>query len=83
LSCVKVNNASTLTSGQSRCFLWHVPEGLTAGTCDLDLYGEDADGGYIFQESHTVEVVDNYHITFIQSDKPIYKPGDTGVLVYL
>lgn len=70
------HHPKTFSKGESGCFVWQLPQSITPGTCDLDLKGEVADEDYTFSESREVMLVDTHDITFIQTDKPIYKPGD-------
>ncbi|XP_053405875.1 pregnancy zone protein-like isoform X2 [Mercenaria mercenaria] len=62
----------------SGCFIWSLPHSLTAGTCSIDIRGEDGnEGDNMFTQSKEIQIVDTHQITFIQTDKPVYKPRDT------
>lgn len=67
-------------SGESGCFIWILPQSLTEGTCDLDIKGEDGRGEYTFSEKREIQVVDSHQVTFVQTDKPVYKPKDKGIV---
>ncbi|KAL4228109.1 Ovostatin-like [Mactra antiquata] len=61
-------------SGKPDCFKWEIPRTLSSGTCKLNITGQ---GGYTFTEDKDITLVDNHYITYVQTDKPVYKPGDT------
>ena len=68
----------TVISEHHECFTWTIPDFLTPGTCDLQVKGTDEIEEYIFTENKEIKVVDTHQITFIQTDKPMYKPGENG-----
>lgn len=46
----------------------------------LQLYGS---GGLTFSNSTPLQLQTTSYLTFIQTDKPMYKPGDLGRLDYI
>lgn len=69
---------STLVTGKGRCFDFRVPY-ISAGEAKLCLNGTSVDSDdYVFSACKTVLIKQNSLMTFIQTDKPIYKPGQKG-----
>lgn len=62
-------------NGKDGCFTWHLPDRLPPGLCDLSVQGSSGNGELTFGETREINVVDNHQITFIQTDRPFYKPG--------
>lgn len=69
-----------LSLGKHECFTWRLPDHVTPGPCEITVSGRDDDDedGYMFTDSKEVQVVDTHQITFIQTDRPVYRPGDIG-----
>ena len=65
--------------GKGRCFSWTIPESVPTGKCELRLHG--GSGLWQIDDKQEVKVVDTHQITFIQTDKPVYKPGETGYCI--
>ena len=63
-------------TGRGRCFGFRVPSGVVKEAL-LAVRGEASD--YVFAANKTVGIKAESAITFIQTDKPIYKPGQTGM----
>ncbi|KAK3608171.1 hypothetical protein CHS0354_034128 [Potamilus streckersoni] len=67
--------ADTIKSGRDDCILWSIPDELTSGNCDVSIDGHADAISYSFNGSRSTRLVDTAQITFIQTDKPVYKPG--------
>ncbi|KAL3865687.1 hypothetical protein ACJMK2_043051 [Sinanodonta woodiana] len=65
----------TIKSGRDDCILWNIPTEFTSGNCDVSIDGHADAISYNFNGSRSTRLVDTVQITFIQTDKPVYKPG--------
>ena len=65
-------------SGEDGCFTWLLPDSLPTGQCELSVQGSSNATEYKFGESREITVLDNHQITFIQTDRPFYRPGQLG-----
>ncbi len=59
-------------------------ENSVSRLCSLTVSGQTIDDGttYKFNETKTFEYKSSASITFVETDKPVYKPSQTGTLCY-
>jgi hypothetical protein len=64
-------------SGEGKCVEQNVPIRITGKRVQLYVKGEASD--YVFENYEWVQVrTQNPSLTFVQTDKPMYKPGQLG-----
>lgn len=67
-----------------RIFLWlQIPRDLNTGgkqsiEAKLSISGGPLDGEGVFSKSEMISILIPKNSVFIQTDKPVYKPGQTG-----
>ena len=55
---------------------------VPVGEYELVVTGKSASENYSYTDTAIVKVEVSENLVFIQSDKPIYKPGQTGKPIY-
>ena len=69
-----------LCAGEGRCIEFPVPEDMETSSVMLTVAASSLTSSvdYRFMDSVDVEIMQKGLLTFIQTDKPQYKPGQTG-----